>query len=625
MPNIPHDLFLLMSNLSHIKNRSRMITVFVEAINSFSPDFRVEYIPDSDMSGNNIENISTTRNNFGRFRTHGNPSEISPEFQILFQNAIQVLAIFLERLKQEKLLSDEKLMLKERVDFQVKELSTSEERFRLLVESSPLGISVNVDGVIVFANRALIKLARVSSVELIVGSKILDWLTDDSAAAFVDRLKSLQVDREPTAPLEIQVVCPDGDIIDCRVHTIPIIYGGKEAGYTVLEDISELKRLQRLESRAQRLEMAGSVAGQVAHDFNNLLGPLMAYPELIRDEVPANHSVHEYVDSIEHAAQRLSDINHQLLTLSRRGHYNQVPLDLNEVIKQVVAGFKPKTTFVIDTNYGMDLKPITGGASQLYRLILNLVQNASDATNNMGTLTITTEDFNCVSTSDANSNIPKGEYIRLTLSDTGCGIPEDVALQIFDPFFSTKKTNRRRGSGLGLSIVDAVTKDHNGYLEMESQVGSGTSFYLYFPITRESTNDSPREKTLVGTETILIVDDDVLQGDVMCRVLKKLGYTLATAESGEEAISILKETRYNLIILDMIIPPGIDGAETYQKILEFNPDQKAIIVSGFSETDQVLHAQALGAGEFVKKPIKKSTIATAVRRELDRKTTVTVE
>ena len=380
-----------------------------------------------------------------------------------------------------------------------------------------------------------------------------------------------------------------------------------------------------LESRAARLETAGTIAGQVAHDFNNLLGPIMAYPEFIRNELPHDHKAHAFLDDIESAAEKIADINQDLLTMGRRGHYNLNIINLNRIALHAVKEMESLTdTVTYETDLCKDLMSIKGGDAQIHRILINLLVNAQDAMNDIGQVTIKTENYYADDTSVAFGRVPKGEYVKLTITDTGCGIPYDILQNLLDPFFTTKTTDKKRGSGLGLSVVDAVMKDHNGHLDLSSKVGHGTSFYLYFPVIREDTGEDESEHLVAGTEKVLVVDDDDIQREVSSQLLTKLGYRVSSVESGEKAIEFLRKNQQDLVILDMVMPGGIDGAETYRRILEISPHQKAIIISGFSETDRVLEVQKLGAGAFIRKPVTKSVFAAAVRTELDRKAEVVI-
>lgn len=395
---------------------------------------------------------------------------------------------------------------------------------------------------------------------------------------------------------------------------------GKTVNYVAVKhDITEVKRLRALKSRAERLELAGTIAGQVAHDFNNLLAPLMAYPEFIREELPHDHHAQAYLDAIEEATRKIVDINQDLLTMGRRGHYTQEILDLNRIVLQAIQEMKLRTkTITVETNLCENLMKIKGGGAQIYRMLTNLLVNAQDAMQDVGRVTIKSENFYADNTLIAYDCVPKGEYVKLTIIDNGCGIPDDIIQKIFDPFFTTKSADKKRGSGLGLSVVNAVMKDHNGYIDLSSKIGKGTSIYLYFPVTREDTGDSASKHYAGGTERILVVDDDDIQREVTLLLLRKLGYKVSSVKSGEKAIEFLRENPQDLVILDMVMQDGIDGTETYRRILKINPCQKAIILSGFSESEQVIEAQKLGAGPFVKKPITRRIIAAAVRTEIDR-------
>jgi signal transduction histidine kinase/CheY-like chemotaxis protein len=419
---------------------------------------------------------------------------------------------------------------------------------------------------------------------------------------------------------EIRMIDKHGDTKWLTIGGAIITWEGKPASLNFVVDITESKRLKELESRALRLEAAGQIAGQVAHDLNNLLAPLIAYPEFIRENLPDDHSVLPYLKDMEKTAQQIADINQQLLTLGRRGHYNLKPTNLNDVVEETLNDLKPfSESLVIETHLDAGLSNINAGRAQLHRLLANMINNARDATRDIGTITIKTENFYADYISIAYGNVPKGEYVKLTISDTGHGISDDIVQKIFDPFFSTKIADKKRGSGLGLSVVDAVVKDHNGYIDLESKIGSGSTFYFYFPVTCESIDDNVSEQIAGGSEKVLVVDDDEVQREVTLKILNSLGYKSIAVESGEKAIDVLTREPQDLLILDMIMFPGMDGAETFEKSLRINPSQKAVIVSGYAETDKVLKALELGAGTFIKKPLTRPKLAAVIRKELDRK------
>lgn len=491
----------------------------------------------------------------------------------------------------------------------------SEQKLRMYISSAPDAIFI-VDGRgrYLEVNEAACELSGYSVSDLMNMSivDIIDPETRSESLAIFEKLKVVGKSKS-----EFRLKRKDGSFGWCSLDAVKL---SEDRYMAFCSDVTETKRLRELESRAERLETAGTIAGQVAHDFNNLLAPLIAYPDFIREELPRDHPALAYLRDIENSAKQIAEINQQLLTLSRRGHYNAETLNLNEIIHQAVREMDARSdTLIIRTDLCGDIMNVRGGGAQLHRAINNLLHNAIDAMQGIGQITVKTENYYVDEVSVAYGRVPKGEFVKLTISDTGCGIPDDTVQKIFDPFFTTKVSDKKRGSGLGLSVVDAVVKDHGGYLDLSTRIGVGTSFYLYLPVTRESADEQQSEKVPSGTESILVVDDDDTQRRVSSQILEVLGYQVTTADSGEKVLEILKENPQDLLVLDMIMPPGIDGTETYRRALEITPNQRAIIVSGFSSSERVIEAQRLGAGVFVKKPFTKRSIAEAVRTELDKR------
>jgi len=385
-------------------------------------------------------------------------------------------------------------------------------------------------------------------------------------------------------------------------------------------DVTEHKRLEEQLLRAQRMETAGRVAGQVAHDFNNLLSPMIAYPELIKAQLPDGHPALDYCDAMLEAAERMVAINEDMMALGRRGHFDRQPVDLNQLVKDAVGQMVgAPETLAVQLGLVEDILPASGSPAQLLRVVVNLISNAREAMGDRGTLTIRTENLYVENPIGYGERLEKGEYVRLQVADTGCGIPVEIQDKIFDAFFTTKTRARRRGCGLGLSIVQSIVGDHKGYVEMESEVGRGTTFNIYLPICRDLPDVTAPEELRGGAEKVLVVDDDRLQREVERQLLERLGYKVVEAASGEEALAYLAEHPVDLLLLDMIMASGIDGAETYRRVLELRPGTPAIIVSGFSQSDRVQEAQRLGASAYVRKSVRLEMLAKAVREELDRK------
>ncbi len=472
-----------------------------------------------------------------------------------------------------------------------------------------------------------------------VAEKLTGYSQEESLGKPLNEIYKI-INEETRLPQENPVarVLQSGLVIGLANHTVLISRDGTERQIAdsgapiynkqgriigvvlVFRDISEERRIQEIIARAQRLETAGTVAGQVAHDFNNLLAPLIAYPEFIKREIDPDNPAIKYIDDIETASRKIAEINQQLLTLGRRGHYNLEPLNLNQIVRQAVMQIYPvPDSLKIELDLAGDIANIKGGGSQVFRAISNLITNAREAMNDSGILTIKTENYYVDQLEGRFGMVPRGEYVRLTVSDTGPGIPQHIMQRIFDPFFTTKVADRRRGSGLGLSVVDAVVNDHGGFIDLHSDDGRGATFYIYFPITREQIEVDDSEIVLGGSEKILVVDDDETQRTVLQKMLTHIGYQVKLVESGERAVECSKTENFDLLLLDMVMPDGIDGTETYRRILEFNPGQKAIIISGFAGSERVAEAMKLGAGAFIKKPLYIKDIARAIRKEIDRK------
>jgi CheY-like chemotaxis protein len=274
----------------------------------------------------------------------------------------------------------------------------------------------------------------------------------------------------------------------------------------------------------------------------------------------------------------------------------------------------------VETNISDCILGVVGSEMHISKTVMNLVANAADAMPSGGRISIATRDCYIDKPYTGFEIIPEGEYAVLEVSDMGIGMPPSDLDKIFEPFY-TKKVMGRSGTGLGMSVVWGTVKDHEGFFDITTQEGTGTTFVLYFPASR-SEREVPRsvyiDDYLGKGESVLIVDDAPEQRDLAGRMMQRLGYDVHTADSGEAAVALIKKETYDLLILDMIMPPGMNGLETYRQILTIAPDQKAIIASGYAETERVHEAQQLGAGSYIKKPYTLEKIGLAVRSELDR-------
>jgi CheY-like chemotaxis protein len=275
-------------------------------------------------------------------------------------------------------------------------------------------------------------------------------------------------------------------------------------------------------------------------------------------------------------------------------------------------------TVTVKTNLDTELLNMSGSHVHIRKVVMNLVSNASEAIKGSGNVTISTVNRYVDTPLRGYDDINVGEYAVLAVSDDGSGISSDDLERIFEPFY-TKKVMGRSGTGLGLAVIWNVVQDHKAYIDVTSNE-NGTRFELFFPITREEISGKDLSipfKALKGDgEKILVIDDVESQRDISCKMLETFGYRTKAVSSGEEAVEYLKEHSVDLILLDMIMDPGINGRETYERIIKIHPNQKAIIVSGFAETAEVKETQKLGAGKFIKKPLTLERIGLGIKEEL---------
>jgi len=385
------------------------------------------------------------------------------------------------------------------------------------------------------------------------------------------------------------------------------------------------RRLELQLRKSQKMEAIGTLAGGVAHDLNNILSGVVSYPELLLMDIPVGSPLRQPLLTIQESGQKAAAIVQDLLTLARRGVSVMEVMNLNQLIEQYLNS--PENHKILEYHPGVKVKVdlqakifnILGSPVHLSKTIMNLVSNAAEAMPSSGAIHITTENRYIDCPLKGYDTVEEGDYVKLTVSDNGVGIsPEDID-RIFEPFY-TKKTMGRSGTGLGMAVVWGTVKDHDGYIDVQSELGEGTAFTLYFPITRKKMPAAKpnvlKDRYMGRGESILIIDDVKQQREIASSILKKLGYNVLSVPSGEEAVIYMQENKADLLVLDMIMNPGIDGLETYKKILKFHPRQKAIIASGFSESKQVKAAQKIGAGSYLKKPYSFEKIGLAVKAEL---------
>ena len=516
-------------------------------------------------------------------------------------------------------------------------LRESEEKFRLISEQSLLSIGIIQDGHIIYANEMYSKLTGYP-LEEIYGWEPYGYARtvykDDLPLVMKQSRKKQAGEEDVITNYQFRGFTKSKNIVWWDLHSSTITYHGRSADLFTLIDITERvtsekdrEALQAKLQHAQKMEAIGTLAGGVAHDLNNILGGLVSYPELLLLQLPDDSPLRKSILTIQKSGEKAAAVVQDLLTLARRGVVVTDVVSLNDVISEYLKSpehenlqsFHP--TVHIETHIEKDTLNILGSSTHLSKTIMNLISNAAEAMPEGGKLTVSTENRYIDKPIRGYDDVKEGDYVVFTISDTGTGIAPDDLNKIFEPFY-TKKKMGRSGTGLGMAVVWGTVKDNNGYIDVQSTEGKGTTFTLYFPVTREKLSED-KSHLAIGSysgdgESILVIDDVEEQRKIASGMLKELGYSVAMVSSGEEAVEYLKINKVDLLVLDMIMDPGMDGLDTYKKILEIHHGQKAIIASGFSETDRVKEAQSLGAITYVRKPFLLEKIGLAVKEELEK-------
>lgn len=512
-------------------------------------------------------------------------------------------------------------------------LRESEEKYRTLIDNIQDGVFLIYQKRMEFVNDAFARMVGYD-VEELIGRDYRYIVSPGDRELVESRHEKRLRGEDVPAEYEFRMLHKNGTDVYVNMHVGLMNYQDGTASMGTLKDVTgrvsveqEKRELEEKLARSEKMEAIGRLAGGVAHDLNNVLSAIVSYPDLLLMKLPQDSPLRKSIITIKQSGQRAAAIVQDLLTLARRG----VTITKTENLNQVVADYLSSPEFEklvknhpqvhFKTQLRRDLPNIKGSAIHLAKTVMNLVANAAEAMPSGGEVLISTEGRNFgQSTKGYYHAIEKGQYAVLTVSDNGVGIaPEDLG-KIFDPFY-TKKIMERTGTGLGMSVIWGTVEDHKGFIDVSSTPGKGTTFKLYFPVTEEKNSNFeianiPINKYIGKGQKILVVDDEHDQREIASVLLAELGYSVHTVPSGEEAIEYLKTNTVDLLLLDMLMPPGIDGLDTYTQILQIQPGMKAVITSGFSESDRVKQALKLGAGMYVKKPYTMEKIGLAVSREL---------
>jgi signal transduction histidine kinase/CheY-like chemotaxis protein len=416
----------------------------------------------------------------------------------------------------------------------------------------------------------------------------------------------------------------DGSTFPSAIHTNLIIRDNRAVGLRgILIDLTEQKKLESRLRQGQKMEAIGKLAGGIAHDFNNIIGIILGNAELAIDDVPDWNPARHNLEEVRIASLRAKDVVRQLLSFARKTMLEKKPTNIIPIITESLSLLRSSipTSIEIRQNIPKDVNTILADPTQIHQVLINLCTNANHAMPDGGIFEVSLKH----ATFDENAaaqytDLNPGRYVNLIVRDTGHGIPNEEIDRIFEPYFTTKEVGK--GTGMGLAVVHGIVKEHNGIITVESELGKGTTFSIFFPVvTKEAAaKDETNEKLPTGNEKILFVDDEESIVKLGCQRLERLGYKVEATISPIEALELFrsKPNQFDLIITDMTMPL-MTGDKLVREILNIRPDMPAIISTGFSEKIDEKKAKTIGAVGYIEKPHDKIELAKIVRQVLNGK------
>lgn len=511
-------------------------------------------------------------------------------------------------------------MLFEKISIE-KSLKKSEDQFRMLFSESPIGIVLeDKDFNILLSNRVFEKMVGYSGDELkVMNSRDISMIADMEID--LQYYEDVLQGKKRTYNLEKRYKKKDGTLIWGYITRTVIFDEDKQPVWSIamIEDLTERKRLQEQIRQAEKMETIGQLAGGIAHDFNNQLAGIMGFTELLKELAKGDSELCKYTEYIMNSVKNSAELTSQLLAFARKGKVQSVAVDMHNVIDEVISLLKhslPKN-ITISQELDAELSKIKGDPTQIQNAVLNLAINARDAMPDGGSIIFSTKEI-YYSKEDCESmpyEISEGDYLKVSVSDTGMGMSEDVQTKIFEPFFTTKEQGK--GTGMGLAAVYGTVKNHKGFITVDSVLKKGTTFHIVFPIysdvNAEEESDSVETHSVSGVGKILLVDDEEMLRNMGSKMLSILGYNVEVCSNGQEAVDYYEKnwSKIDLVILDMVMPV-LGGKDAFLLMREINPNVKAILASGYSIDGETQELLDKGVKGFIQKPFRKAQFSQQV-------------
>ncbi|MFH2092906.1 MAG: PAS domain S-box protein [Pseudomonadota bacterium] len=501
-------------------------------------------------------------------------------------------------------------------------IKQSEKTLKSIFKAAPTGIGMVVDRVIMRVNDKLCEMTGYTEQELIGKFSRMLYPTDEDSD-FVGDEKYRQIRAKGTGTVETRWQRKNGQIIDVLLSSTPLNQEDWSEGVTFTAlDITQTKSMETQLRQAQKMEAIGTLVGGISHDFNNLLQAINGYAELLQINKTQAHPDYSNISALRRVVKRAGDLVRQLLVFSRKAETKKKPLEINKEMLQVKNLLEKTIPKMISIKMRLSdqLWTVHADPLQIEQVLLNLGSNAADAMPDGGVMTIQTKNV-VISENDSTiaTGLGPGDYVLLSIKDTGHGIDPSVMEKIFEPFFTTKKIGK--GTGLGLSSVYGIVINHNGKIICHSQVGKGTQFDIYLPADRDRPIEHPKEKTPgteTGNETILLVDDESALREIAAKAFQQRGYDFIQARNGEDAIDLYAKnpSDIDLVILDLSMP-GMGGYKCLEQILSIHSGAKVLIASGYASDTTIKDCLKSGAIDYIRKPYEFADLFKTIRKILD--------
>jgi two-component system, cell cycle sensor histidine kinase and response regulator CckA len=502
-------------------------------------------------------------------------------------------------------------------------LRGSEEKYRTILESMEEGYyEVDLAGNFTYLNDAMCKIRGFSREELMeMNSR--ESMTEETAKEVFKAFSDVYTTGKSAKNIEWETIRKDGTIriVETSASLIKDAEGEPKGFRGVVRDISEKRRLETQLQYARKMESIGTLAGGIAHNFNNLLMGIMGYASLMLSETSPDHPNHKRLRNIEKQAKSGSRLTSQLLGYAREGSYDVKPINLNQLVKETSDTFgMTKKEITVHQELSEKLNGIKADQGQIEQVLLNLYVNASEAMPGGGDLFLKTINIADKNITGKPYKAKPGDYVMLTIEDTGVGMDKKTRERIFDPFFTTK--GLAIGAGLGMASAYGIIKAHNGYIDADSKIGQGTTFNIYLPAIEKPVKEKQMlsDGLFKGKGTVLLVDDEEIVLESGQEMLEYLGYVVLLAGNGKQAVELYKKNRdrIDMILLDMVMPV-MGGGEAFDRIKEINTNVKVLLSSGYSLEGEAKEILKRGCDAFIQKPFNLREFSQKIREILAEK------